>query len=98
MAEATQKKKSSVPAAQSSTSDVLETLAKAGDNITRVSEDAKARKIENNKKMKRSESDAKAQRDQDRATRAAQQKQSDIIAEQKLAAFHYAENYRKKKY
>ena len=96
MAEATQKKKSSVPAAQSSTSDVLETLAKAGDNITRVSEDAKARKIENNKKMKRSESDAKAQRDQDRATRAAQQKQSDIIAEQKLAAFHYAENYRKK--
>ena len=96
MAEATQKKKSSVPAAQSSASDVLETLAQAGDSITRVSEDAKARKIEKNKEMKRSESEARAQREQDRAARAAQQKQSDLLAEQKLAAFHYAENYRKK--
>ncbi len=95
MAEAT-RKKASAPAAQSTAPDVLDKLAEAGENITRISEDAKARKIEKNKEMKRSESDAKAQREQERAERAAQQKQSELLAQQKLAAFHYAENYRKK--
>ncbi len=95
MAEA-KKKKSSAPAAQGNAPDVLESLAEAGENITRISEDAKARKIEKNKEMKRNESDARAQREQERAERAAQKKQSELIAQQKLEAFHYAENYRKK--
>ena len=93
MAEASKKKPG---ASDAQAPDVLDTLARADENITRMHEDAKARKAEKAKQMRRTDSDDKARREDVRAKRAAQQKQSDMIAEQKLAAFKYAEDYRKK--
>lgn len=81
---------------QATAPEMLDKLAQADENITRVHEDAKARKAEKTKQQRRVESDSKARREDLRAQRAAQQKQSDMIAEQKLAAFKYAEDYRKK--
>ena len=75
---------------------ISEKLKAAEGNINRVTADAKARKSEQAKSQKRSESEAKARLEEAERRRLEDERAARLVAEQKLAAFEYAENYRKK--
>lgn len=75
---------------------ISDKLKEAAENIKRVNADAKARKIEQEKLQKKNEDEARARAEEAEKKRLEDEKTVKAIAEQKLAAFAYAENYRKK--
>lgn len=76
--------------------DISDKLKAAAGNINRVNADAEARKAAKEQLQKQAAEEAKARREEAKKKRQEEEKQSKMVAEQKLAAFHYAENYRKK--
>lgn len=75
---------------------ITDKLKEAAENIKRVNADAKARKIEQEKNLKRREDEAAARAEEAEKKRLADEQTVKAVAEQKLAALLYAENYRKK--
>ncbi len=71
-------------------------LKEAIENLKRVNAEAKARKLEQEKSLRRSEEEAASRAEEAEKKRAEEDALAKTIAEQKLAAFAYAENYRKK--
>ncbi len=75
---------------------ISEKLKAAEGNINRAALDAKVRKNEQEKSLKRTESEAKARLEESERARLESERAARLVAEQKMAAFEYAENYRKK--
>ena len=86
----------SATAAQTEELDVHGKLEAAAGNISRVKANTEARKAEQAENRKKSAEAEKARKEEAKKKKQENEKQSKLIAEQKLAAFHYAENYRKK--
>ena len=76
--------------------ELAERLKEAEGNIDRHHEDVLARKTEQEKNREKAESENKARMEEDAKAREERAKQARLVAEQKLAAYEYAHNYRKK--
>ena len=76
--------------------DISDKLREARSNINRANADARARKSEQEKLQKKSESEAKARLEETERKLQDDERRAQLIAEQKLAALDYAQNYRKK--
>ncbi len=71
-------------------------LKEAAENLKRVNADEKARKLAEEKALKKREEEAQERAEEAEKKRLEDEKLVKTIAEQKLAAFAYAEDYRKK--
>ncbi len=76
--------------------DISEKLKAAAGNIRRAGADARARKSEQEKDRKQSEAEAQARLEEAEKKLKADEERARLVAEQKLAALDYAQNYRKK--
>ncbi len=75
---------------------IAEKLKAAEDSINRTSSDASNRKSEKEKEKANSKNEAKEKLALAERQQKEYEKQAKLVAEQKLAAFEYAENYRRK--
>ena len=76
--------------------DITDKLKAARGNINRAGADARARRSESERNQKKSESEAKARLEEAEKKLLEDEKRAQMVAEQKLAALDYAQNYRKK--
>lgn len=83
-------------AAQTENGSVEDKLRGAIELIGRVSTEANERKSEQEKNAKRYEEEAKLRIQENKLRRANDERQARLVAEQRLEALTYAENYRKK--
>ena len=82
--------------AEDEPADISDKLIAAKDNIARANADARARRSEQEKIQKKTDEDAKARIEEVEKQHEEEVKRARIVAEQKLAALDYAENYRQK--
>lgn len=75
---------------------ISDKLKEAAGSIKRMNADSRARKSEQEKNLKKSEDEAKARIEEAEKQRQESERIAQLVAEQKLAALDYAENYRKK--
>ncbi len=76
--------------------ELAERLKAAEGSIDRHNEDVRARKTEQEKNREKAEIENKNRIEQEERAREERAKQARLVAEQKLAAYEYAHNYRKK--
>ncbi len=82
--------------AEEEPADISDKLLEAKDNIARANADARARRNEQEKIQKKTDEEAKARIEEVEKQHEEEEKRARIVAEQKLAALDYAENYRQK--
>ena len=83
-------------AAQGAELDISEKLKNAAGNIRRAGAGARTRKSESEKSRKQSEAEAQARLEETEKKLKDDEERARLVAEQKLAALDYAQNYRKK--
>lgn len=84
------------PVAEAAEQNISEKLKAAAGNIRRADAGARARKSEQEKDRKQTEAEAQARLEDAEKKLKADREKAKLVAEQKLAALNYAQNYRKK--
>ena len=85
-----------VEASPAEEADITDKLKEAAGNIKRANADARARKSEQERNQKQSEAEAQARIEEAERKLQEDERMAQLVAEQKLAALDYAQNYRKK--